>query len=30
MFWLGLAIGSTVGVVVMCLMQVAGTNDEKE
>ncbi|MBQ2704784.1 MAG: DUF3789 domain-containing protein [Clostridia bacterium] len=29
MFWLGLVIGSTVGVVVMCLMQVAGTTDNE-
>ena len=29
MFWLGLVIGSTVGVVVMCLMQVSGTTDNE-
>lgn len=30
MFWVGLAIGSTVGVVVMCLMQTAATDDNEK
>ena len=29
MFWIGLAVGSTVGVVVMCLMQVADTTNNE-
>lgn len=29
MFWLGMVVGSTVGVAVMCLMQVAGANDKE-
>ena len=28
-FWLGMVVGSTVGVAIMCLMQVAGAEDNK-
>ena len=28
-FWLGMVVGSTVGVAVMCLMQVAGADDKE-
>ncbi len=30
MFFLGMVIGSTIGVVIMCIMQVAGASDNPQ